>query len=96
MSVTEGDRRPPTEMEDEQAAQVTYGVPPVGEEIHLPSGSILPLITAIGVTLTLIGTTIWIGWSILGLIILVTAVGLWIRDVRHDIDALPDEHHHHH
>jgi hypothetical protein len=96
MSVTEGDRRPPAELEDEQAAQVTYSVPPVGEEIHLPSGSVLPLITAIGVTLTLIGTTIWIGWSILGLIILVTAAGLWIRDVRHDIDALPDEPHHRH
>ncbi|MDA8067981.1 MAG: hypothetical protein M0T77_05140 [Actinomycetota bacterium] len=68
--------------------------PPVGEEIHLPGGSILPLVVAIGITLTVIGTTIWIVWSVLGLVIFTIGVGLWIRDVRRDVDALPDEHHH--
>ena len=94
MSATEGDRRLSADADLEAGAQISYSVPPVGEEIHLPSGSVLPLLTAIGVTLTLIGTTIWFGWSILGLIILVAAVGRWIRDVRHDVDALPDDHHH--
>jgi hypothetical protein len=70
-------------------------VPPAGEEIHLPGGSILPLAVAIGITLTVIGTTIWWVWSLLGFIIFVIATGLWVRDTRRDVDALPEDHHHH-
>ena len=68
--------------------------PPVGEEIHLPGPSAIPLLVAVGITLTVIGTTIdWI-WSVLGLIIFVVTVSIWIRDTRRDIEALPEEHHH--
>lgn len=70
-------------------------VPPAGEEIHLPGGSILPLVVAVGITLTVVGTTIWWVWSLVGLIIFGTATGMWIRDVRRDVDALPEDHHHH-
>jgi hypothetical protein len=70
-------------------------VPPVGEEIHLPGGSILPLAVAIGITLTVIGTTVWWVWSLLGFIIFVIATALWVRDTRRDVDALPEDHHHH-
>jgi len=70
--------------------------PPAGEEIHLPGGSILPLVVAVGITLTVIGSTIWWVWSVLGFTTFVVASGLWIRDVRRDMDALPEEHHHHH
>jgi hypothetical protein len=70
-------------------------VPPAGDEIHLPSGSILPLSVAIGLTLLVIGTTIWWVWSLLGFIIVVVSVSLWVRDVRRDIEALPEDHHHH-
>jgi hypothetical protein len=73
---------------------VSEAVPPVGEEIHLPGGSILPLTVAIGITLLVIGTTIWWVWSALGFIITVVSVGLWVRDVRRDVDELPEEHHH--
>ena len=69
-------------------------VPPVGEEIHLPGGSVIPLVVAVGTTLLVIGTTVWYGWSIMGAIILVISIGIWIRDVRRDVDALPEEHHH--
>jgi hypothetical protein len=69
-------------------------VPPVGEEIHLPGGSVIPLTVAIGTTLLVIGTTIWIGWSVIGAIILVISISLWVRDVRRDVEALPEEHHH--
>ncbi len=69
-------------------------VPPAGEEIHLPGGSPLPLIVAVGVTLLVIGTTIWWVWSALGFVITAISVGLWIRDVRRDVDELPEEHHH--
>jgi Cytochrome c oxidase subunit IV len=67
--------------------------PPAGEEIHLPGPSILPFVTAIGLTMTVIGTTIawWI--TIVGAIIFLIAVVGWIRDTRRDIDALPEEHH---
>ncbi len=69
--------------------------PPAGEEIHLPGPSIIPLVTAVGITLAVIGTTIdWI-WTVLGVIIFVIAVGIWIRDTRRDIEALPEEHQHH-
>ncbi len=68
--------------------------PPAGEEIHLPGPTIIPLTTAIGITLTVIGTTIdWI-WSALGLIIFLVSVGIWIRDSRREFEALPEEHQH--
>jgi hypothetical protein len=67
--------------------------PPAGEEIHLPGPSILPLVTAIGITLIVIGTTIdWI-WSAVGGVIFLIAAIRWIRDVRRDVAALPEEHH---
>lgn len=69
-------------------------VPPAGEDIHLPGGSIIPLMTAVGITLTVIGSTVWLGWTAMGLIIFLIALGIWIRDVRRDVDALPEEHHH--
>lgn len=83
----------PTEARDEVAEPAA--APPVGEEIHLPGGSALPLVVAIGITLLVIGTTIWWAWSLVGLIITVGAAWLWIRDVRRDIDELPEDHHHH-
>jgi hypothetical protein len=68
--------------------------PPAGEEIHLPGPTIIPVTTAIGITLTVIGTTIdWI-WTALGLIIFLTSVVIWIRDSRRDFEALPEEHEH--
>ena len=78
-----------------QLAATSEPVPPVGEEIHLPGGSAIPLVVAFGTTLLVIGTTIWWVWSLVGFIILLVAVGIWIRDVRRDVDALPEEHHHH-
>lgn len=78
-----------------QAITDADAVPPAGEEIHLPGGSALPLIVAIGITLLVIGTTIWWVWSALGFLITVTAVGMWIRDVRRDVADLPDDHQHH-
>ena len=69
--------------------------PPVGEEIHLPGPSLLPITVALGITLTVIGTTL--GWwlSIIGLIVFVLSAGIWIRDTRRDIDDLPEDHHGH-
>ena len=67
--------------------------PPVGEEIHLPGPTLIPFISAIAITLIVIGTTInWI-LSIIGGILLIVSVVRWIRDTRRDVGALPEEHH---
>ena len=67
--------------------------PPVGEEVHLPGPSILPFVTAIGITLIVIGTTLGWGLSIIGLIIFIYCVIRWVRDTRRDIGELPEQHH---
>jgi hypothetical protein len=64
-------------------------VPPTGEEVHLPGPSILPLLTAVGVTLILIGITTYIELTVIGLILTIVVVLRWVRDTRHDIDELP-------
>lgn len=66
--------------------------PPAGEEIHLPGPTILPLVTALAITLMVIGTTL--GWylSAIGFVVLVVAVVRWVRDTRRDVAALPERH----
>jgi membrane protein implicated in regulation of membrane protease activity len=80
--------------EDTQSVGMAEPVPPVGEEIHLPGGSILPLVVAIGITMTVVGTTIWWVWSVIGFAIFLVATLMWVRDVRQDVDSLPEDHHH--
>jgi hypothetical protein len=69
-------------------------VPPVGEEIHLPGPSFLPMLTAVGITLALVGVTTFIELTIIGVILTVVCVVRWIKDTRREIDELPLEHHH--
>ena len=74
--------------------QPTPPVPPVGEEIHLPGPSIIPLLSAISITLIVIGTTItWIMSAVGGVLFVITTVR-WIRDTRRDVAALPEQHQH--
>jgi hypothetical protein len=68
-------------------------VPPAGEEIHLPGPSLIPLLSAVGITLMVVGTTLTFILSIIGLIIFVVTTVIWIRDTRRDIEQLPEEHH---
>ena len=67
--------------------------PPVGEEVHLPGPSLIPFASAIGITLIVIGTTIWWVYSAVGGLVLLFVLYRWIRDVRRDIASLPEEHH---
>jgi hypothetical protein len=64
-------------------------IPPSGEEIHLPGPSLLPALTAIGITLTLIGITTFIEFTVAGVILTLACIGRWIKDARHEIDELP-------
>jgi hypothetical protein len=74
-------------------SRIEQETPPVGEEIHLPGPTLIPLMCAIGITLIVVGTTLTWLFSIIGLIIFVVTTAIWIRDTRRDIDQLPDEHH---
>ena len=67
--------------------------PPAGEELHLPGPSALPLLTAIAITLVVVGTTISLILSIVGLVFLVIFVWRWVGDTRRDIGELPEQHH---
>jgi hypothetical protein len=74
--------------------EVHEEAPPVGEEVHLPGPSILPFVTAIAITLIVIGTTItWVLTGIGGVIFIV-CLWLWVRDTRRGIEELPEEHVH--
>jgi hypothetical protein len=69
-------------------------LPPVGEEIHLPGGSVQPLLLTIGITIALVGVTTSIVAVILGAVLTVWVLIRWIADTRRDIAELPVHHHH--
>ena len=69
-------------------------IPPAGEEVHLPGPSILPLLTAVGITLALVGVTTMIVLTVIGVVLTVWCLWRWISDTRREIDELPLEHHH--
>lgn len=63
-------------------------VPPAGEEIHLPEPSILPVLTAVGITLTLVGITTFIELTVLGGALTLGCIVRWIKGTRSEIDEL--------
>ena len=67
-------------------------LPPVGEEIHLPGPSKLPIITAVGITLLLIGVTTIHFFSVVGAVVTVVCLVRWIKDTRRETAELPLEH----
>jgi type IV secretory pathway TrbD component len=75
--------------------ELDNGTPPVGEEIHMPASSILPLINAAGLALAIVSLTL--NWYLVafGLIVFAVTSIRWIRDVRRDIAELPLDHSHH-
>ncbi len=64
-------------------------VPPVGEEIHLPGPTVLPVLTAVGLTLLLIGFTTFIELTFIGAVLTVGCIVRWLKDTRSEIDELP-------
>ena len=67
--------------------------PPVGEEIHMPEPSLLPIVNAFGLGLAIVSITI--SWVVVGIgmaIFLISTV-IWIAKARHEFDELPAEHH---
>jgi hypothetical protein len=67
--------------------------PPSGEDIHLPGPSILPVLTAVGITLALVGVTTFIEFTVVGVILTVVCIWRWIKDTRREVDELPLDAH---
>ena len=70
-------------------------LPPVGEEIHMPAPSILPLVNAAALALAIVSITL--SWWLVGFaaIVFLWTTVRWIADVRRDINDLPLDHSHH-
>lgn len=75
-------------------SEIEQQAPPVGEEVHMPGPSLIPLASAVGITLIVIGTTLTWLLSIIGGIIFIVTTVTWIRDTRRGIAELPEEHRH--
>jgi hypothetical protein len=66
--------------------------PPVGEEVHMPEPSILPIVNAVGVALAIVGITISVAVSIIGIVVFLLSLIAWIRAATHEISELPLDH----
>jgi hypothetical protein len=69
--------------------------PPAGEEIHMPAPSIIPLVNAAGLALTIVSLTMNHLLTVFGGVVFVLSTIIWIRDTRRDIADLPLDHSHH-
>jgi hypothetical protein len=70
-------------------------VPPVGEEIHMPASSILPLLNAAALAGAIVSITLSLALVIFFAIAFLWTTIIWIRDTRRDIAELPLDHSHH-
>jgi hypothetical protein len=68
-------------------------IPPAGEEIHLPGPSNLPILTALGITLALVGVTTFIELTVFGVLLTIYCIIRWVGDTRREIDELPLDPH---
>jgi hypothetical protein len=67
-------------------------VPPVGEEIHMPAPSIIPLVNAAALALAIVCVTLsWVLVAFFGTIFLISTIK-WVADPRRDIAQLPLDH----
>ncbi len=66
--------------------------PPVGEEVHMPEPSIIPVINAASLAIAIVSITL--SWTVvvIALIVFLATTVRWIADVRRDIADLPLEH----
>jgi hypothetical protein len=68
--------------------------PPVGERIHMPEHSILPLVNAAALAFAIVSLTLsWYLVAFGGAVFLLSTIR-WIADVRRDINDLPLDHGH--
>jgi uncharacterized membrane protein YidH (DUF202 family) len=65
---------------------------PAGEAVHLPGPSYLPVITAFGVSVAVVGIVIAWFLVVIGVVIALVAIVRWIRETREEMAGLPLEH----
>jgi hypothetical protein len=79
-------------MSDHQIDDINGTAPPIGEEIHMPAPSIIPLVNAAALALAIVCITLsWVLVGFFGIIFLISTIK-WIADTRRDIAALPLDH----
>ena len=80
-------------MADEPAGRED-AVPPPSEQVHLPGPSLLPALTALGITIALVGLIM--NWVIcgIGVVLTIGAIAKWISETRTEIAELPLDHGH--
>lgn len=63
-----------------------------GEAVHLPGPSYLPVATAFGLTIAVVGVVL--SWVIVGMGVVIAVISIvrWIRETREEISELPLEH----
>ena len=66
--------------------------PETGEQIHVPTSSLAPLLLAVGLTLMLVGITTTLVLTGIGVVITVPTLVRWIRSARADYAQLPPGH----
>ena len=66
--------------------------PQAGEQIHVPTPSLYPLLLAVGLTLSLVGITTTLILTGIGILITVPTLVRWIRSARADYSELPPGH----
>jgi hypothetical protein len=66
--------------------------PPVGEDIHMPEPSLLPILNAAGLSLAIVGITITLIATAIGLTLFLVTLVMWIRAATREISELPAEH----
>lgn len=70
-------------------------VAPVGESVHMPAPSALPLLNAAALAFAIVCITVsWILVAV-GLVVFLATAIRWIGDTRREIAELPLEHDHH-
>ena len=67
-------------------------VPPAGEEIHIPEGSLQPVLLTVFLTMALVGVTLTWLLTIVGGIGAIWVIVRWVRDARHELGELPAHH----
>jgi heme/copper-type cytochrome/quinol oxidase subunit 1 len=73
-------------------APVETEAPPVGEEIHMPEPSLIPILNAVGLSLAIVGITLSMVVTAIGVVLFLVTTVRWVRDARHELSELPAEH----
>jgi len=74
-------------------AGVDVDAPPVGEEVHLPEPSLLPILNAVGISLAIVGLTLSPFITGAGLVLFLVTLVKWVGAARRELAELPAEHH---